>query len=63
MASLFDRYKLDQPGGGGFMAVDRPQAGLCPYDSAHQVRWTALMQHFNMGVDTYGSEDGMATSA
>ena len=62
-ASLFDRYKLDHPGGGGFMAVDRPQAGLCPYDSAHQARWTALMQHFNMGVDTYGSEDGVATSA
>ena len=45
------------------MAVDRPQAGLCPYDSAQQARWTALMNHFNTGVDTYGSEDGTATSA
>ena len=45
------------------MAVDWPQAGLCPYDSAQQARWTALVHHFNMGVDTYGSEDGMATSA
>ena len=45
------------------MAVDWAQAGFEPYASARQIRWTALLKHFNTGVNTFGSEDGTPTAA
>ena len=45
------------------MAVDWAQAGLEPFATAKQPRWTALLKHFNKGVDTYGSEEGAPTGA
>ena len=61
--TLFARYWREHQGGGKFMAVDWAQAGLAPFATAKQPRWTALLKHFNKGVDTYGSEEGAPTGA